>query len=571
MNRFWRQILMVSASTALAMAGMGSSCPGTGSTANFTNGLLLATRPTVAPLRNWHASMIIDPGASDLSNASIDRDQNVTIFGGVTGVSIYPTAVFHDADEQFYAIFTRGAGTPPAATSQVNAFATEQNNFGSDSWVTGLGSFTQLDVSTSNMTFQVKTNVDASGNATSFFNAVSTTAPNRVQLKSARHSFGNGSWDAPVTISSVTATTDVGLSTAAATDAFGNTVVVWVQPTAGQPQVFFNEFRPNLGWRFSSVNPLVPWNDVTINDPVKDRGVDVGFDSFGNGYGVYVADVTLPLPLVGSKTSIMTARWRSDKPENFPNTTIGFAGSDIGDIARVTDVAHTTAHSVFGYPRIYVGPNGRATVFWYENQGGPSAELWWSQTPANNLASTGSWGIAPTTPKRFDLDFGQPGTQVYMNEGSHLFVIPPILAYDGSVAAIATIKTDGTNRRLFVSKTVDGGASWSQLGTADLGGITRNVESANIAVNLLGDVAVVYSANDPSDFREHVYGNVYTEGSWTGVNQLDFNNSVLAFGRPNYALPNVTIDEQGNACAAYSVSDVLFSPQRRRVLANFYR
>ena len=554
----------MSASTALAMAGMGSSCPGTGSTANFDNPALLAYLPAQTFLRSWQSAMVIDIGAASATDSTFDHDQNVFSSGTV---AIYPSAVFHDADEKFYAIFTRGTGVPPLATGSVNVFATQQNDMKSTTWVSGLGSFTQLDVSTSIESFQVKAAVDQAGNVTSYFSA-SPPPPgvaSHRQLKSSRHTYGNGTWDAPVTISNTANTNPVGggagglvqdvqNNTAAAVDGFGNTVVVWVQAVAGINQAFFNEYRPNLGWRFSSVNPTVPWNDMTTNDPVIARGVDVGFDSFGNGYGIYVTQ-----PLGAGPNVIKSARWRNDKPENFPLTTVGFGGADGGDVVAVS----LPGHAVFGYPRIYVAPNGAGTAFWYEATG----QLWWARTGPNNMPSTGTW----SQQARFDLSFGAASYLPYNLETSQGYYIPPILAGDGAVAAIATIKFDGTNRRLFVSRSTDSGASWASLGTADLSGFTRDVDAANIAVNQNGDIVVAYSANDPADFREHVYGNVYTQGNWSGVVQLDFNNSVLASGRPNYALPNVSIDELGNACAVYTINDVLFSPSRRRVLANFYR
>lgn len=570
MKNYWRTTLLMSASTALAMAGMGSSCPGTGSTANFNNPALLTYLPAQTFSRTWHAAMIIDIGAASPSDSTLDHDQNIFPSYTATGSeSIYPSAVFHDTNSKFYAIFTRGVGIPGAATGNVNVFATQQNDITSTAWVNGLGSFTQLDISTSSSSFQVKTAVDAAGDVTAYFSAKDLISGN-LQLKSSRHSFGNGSWDAPVTISNTANAnpvgggttafnTDVQGNTASAVDAFGNTVVVWVQQATVAPnanQVFFNEYRPNLGWRFSSANATVPWNELIANTPVVAHGVDVGFDSFGNGYGVYVAQPAL-VPV------IMSARWRNDKPENFPLTTAVFGGADGGDILQVSH----SGNNVYGYPRIYVGLTGAATVFWYENYAGPNAELWWSQTGPNSAPSTGGW----SNPARFDLGFGQLGVLPYMHEGTQNYTISPILGYDGPVAAIATIKTDGVNRRLFVWQTTNSGTSWQSLGPADLQGLTRDVDAANIAVNQNGDVAVVYSANDPADFREHIYGNVFTQGSWSGVVQLDFNNSLLASGRPNYALPNVSIDELGNACAVYTINDVLFSPARRRVVANFYR
>lgn len=556
-----KQYLMLGAATVLAAVGMGSSCPGTSSTANFEQPALLSLKPSVTFPRDWTAPMIIDQGAVDPTDPTLASNNNSNSSGG--GL-LFPGAVFFDVDTNFYALFNHGALPPPATPVTTNMYVTQQIDMYSSSWVVDNGSFTQLDFGMTAPTTNVDrplVDVDSEGNATAVF--LSRRSAGNVQRPvGVRHTFGNGAWGVPADLmqDGVTTQGDVLNSLAISHDAFNQVVAVWIHNSGAGLLPYFNEYRQNLGWRFNAIattppNSLRSWIDPsgTLGTTALDLGVDVGFDRYGNGYGVYVSSVAVPT----ARNVIVTARWRSDKPENFAAGHVDYV-----------EGSQSSATTVHGYPRILVNDDGSANLFWYQSYDGTSsAQLWTAWTQASASPASGSW----SKHRRFDLNVGSSSQSVYMRDSNSGFVIPPIVARRGRYQAVAFIKSDGATRRLYVFRSKDGG-TFSSLGTADFGGLGRSVEWADIAVNASGEVAIAYSAMDPFDFREHVYGNVYTRDTWTGVTQLDVSTSLdsLAHVSKPLALPKVSIDDLGNVCAVYTSIDTN-AVARRRVVANFYR
>lgn len=549
------------ASAALIVVGMGSSCPGTGSKANFDNPILYNLKTSVPFNHYWNAPMFFDLGAVDLSSSAIDLNNN--IYTDNTQKSFYPMSIFHDADSQFYSVFTRAASS--ANPTSVYPYATQLPSITAATWVSSNGDFTALDT-TATDTERSLTTVDAQGNITTV-NFASTVAEPHYAPRATRHSFDSGAWTTPVDISSngaigVGVTGDALESAAIGSDANGDAVVAWAQPDT-QPNVggtfhlYFNEFRPNIGWRFPNVGAATAFTtwESGVTTAVFDRGVDLGFDAYGNGYGAYVGTVA-------GSTQIVTARWRSDLVQHFSTTA--------GDFKLASSGASSTP---WGYPKLVVLPNGSATVFWYGGyNSGVGAELWYATTSANSSGSSGSF----SAPVRLDsIPNSDSFNPVYMQEPSQTnpvtavgTVYPPAVAVDGSQGVVAYIKIDSsTRRRIWVHNNA---GTWTYIGHPDSAGST-DVTYVDVAINQEGTIAVVYSAVDLADSREHVYGNVYKNGSWQGVTQLDVSTQLQAGVAYTQSYPKVSIDEDGNAVCVYSMSDNLFTPSARRAVANIYR
>ena len=177
-----REYLALLIAGGLTVFGLGSSCPGTGSTASFTDPALTPLAPSAPPSHGWTPAMLVDFGAVFSSTPVITLDFNTNIVNqaGTAEPSKYPAAVFHDSNADFFAVFNSANANPMNAGADVFLFATQQVDMTSSGWVTGLGSFTQLDdIGTSVQSQHPVVNVDSSGNAMAvFIGQQSSTATN---------------------------------------------------------------------------------------------------------------------------------------------------------------------------------------------------------------------------------------------------------------------------------------------------------------------------------------------------------------------------------------------------------
>src|SRR5262249_51544630 len=162
----------------------------------------------------------------------------------------------------------------------------------------------------------------------------------------------------------------------------------------------------------------------------------------------------------------------------------------------------------------------------------------YSTTPARVLGNSGAWSTPAPLHTMVGAVVGPSTmTQVRAHDPISSADIPPIVAESAGRIAMAFIKADNAGRRLFVF--VHDGVSWTQLGAADIGGVGRDVEWGDISINVMGDIAIAYSAKDPLDFREHVYGNVFTQNHWTGVVQLDYDPLLISAPPAALTMPKV--------------------------------
>ncbi|MEW6056180.1 MAG: hypothetical protein AB1540_06170 [Bdellovibrionota bacterium] len=533
MKRLERVAATLAAAGVLLVFGMGSTCPGTSNSASFTNNRIQVT-PVIAT-KSWRSPALIDLSASNEASAVLGaKYNNVSNVAG--DGSTYPMAAAVAGNGSFHALFNR----EDSANNFINLYAIQQTDVTSSTWVQGLGSFTQLDagLAATAESHHPLAVTDGSGNVLSVAMTFAA-AGNRIPYASI-YNINNGYWGTYTAIGSAAIGASGLGSLAAAVDANNNKVVVWQQNS----EAYFNEYRPNLGWRFTT-----SWADADFEiagDVVLDRGVDIGFDGYGNGYAAYVTNTP----------AIRTVRWRSDNVVRF---------STAGDTAS----SGTTGGGPYGYPKIFVAQNGEAVVFFYNDLVGTGAELWCSSA----AATSSSTAVAFSTATQFGTSYGT-GDVYALDLGGN--VIPPVLASSGDQAVLGFIKSDGVARRFYLFK-YRSRCDWDYLGAIDSGGAGNDVYFGSLAINDDGTIAAVWSA--ASGGVERVYGNVYEGGVWKGVTLLDggtnFQPTTLAGATPPDGLtrPKVVIDGSGNALALYSynVQNTTIALTRRRAAAIFYR
>lgn len=560
LKRTFQNAVMMAGAGVLATLGFGSSCPGTGARSSFDNPEVQSIRPSTIFTRYWSAlPMLIDPGITDPTNSAMDRNQNIDDDNSTS--SDFPLALFRTAAGKFHVIFNRA--TAASGVTDVEMVATKLDDISSSVWATDLSAYTTLAATASySESHNPQADVDSQGNAMAVMNSVDVSGvpgPYNNVLAS-RLSYGNGAWDSPVQLNNTATDGSVGNSLAIGHDSQNTHVVIWEQ----NGKAFWNEYRQFLGWRTTGALNTTAWNPTAAPNygGVEDLGMALGFDAYGAGYLAYVADNTQG----PAQKKIVVGRWRSDLPAKIP----------VGDITQWYVVSHNSAAPVgvvadepYGYPAVLVYPNGSATVFWWANMALGRAKLYYANAaapasyPASGVVSFG-------TSARFDSNYGMAGIGAYAVETTFGHNMPIVVKNSGSKAVMGFIKSDGYARRiyLFYSTTV---GVWTPLGTPDMGGSGRDVTYFDASINSSGDIAVTYSAVDPNDFSEHVYANVYSNGSWQGVTQLDSHASLSTYGAFSQYWPKVNIDDSGNAMAGFIMHDNLFGTPIRRAVVSIYR
>jgi hypothetical protein len=547
--RYLKLALQISATLALSVAAMGSGCPGTGSSANFDNPALVAVVPTVIE-KQWQAPMFIDLAVIDETSSALDLDQNMRL---TANENFLPPVLFYDKPHDYFAVFNRF--NPDAL--HVNVFATQQPDFSSSGWVQGYQSFTQLDDNKSTFGGRYLYSVDSGYNSMVVFTENSTLG---FVPMATRHIYGNGGWSTPAIISDTSLTSGASYFTVAmGTDSHDNTVVVWEQPNASSVhQAYFNEYRSSTGWRFRSGIPFATWNDPA-DTLVADNGMSLGFDKYGNGYAAYITGAA-------PSYTLRVARWRGDTLPNFSATTGPFS-----DIASIDVNFNCNANGLYcGNPKIWVRPDGGASVFYTNFAFNGGGHLSLTETGPNSTSAAGIF----TVPRRFDLLMGDQ--RVNFNSASPTTSNPrgAVLSHRGYQGAVGYMKSDGTNIRFFVAQYVNG--TWIALGPADFGGAGRDVYDAALAINSAGQIAVVYEANSPTDGDTHIYGNFWDGTIWVGVTQLDTFVNIVALGTTvalsgetgAEMLPVVQVGDDGTAMALFTRRDTL---GKRRQIAITYQ
>lgn len=548
----------------VATIGMGANCPGGAqSKANFSN-TRLSSSFSSSSTKSWDSAQIVDLGAVDVSSSCLRHNHNQPLTA-LAGRSIWqqPMAVFSDATASFGVAFNREdyeqnvVSCPSGGLTSMNAYTTYNTDItATETWISSYGNFTQLDGSvyahtgtaldnrgTAEDSIKPMAVVDSAGNTTLVYLGYvdvddDGTADTRVPVGS-RHVSGNGgAWSAPQILTQLAsdgAANDVSTAAAVAVDASDNVVVAYEQ----NGDVFFNQYRSFLGWRFTgnAFPAEAIWNDAahtTVN-----RGVALGFDSYGNGYGVYA-----------TAASLYAARWRSDQADNFDNT----VSSNL--------TAGVVVGAEHGYPKIYVGADGSATVFYMASMAAGVGNLICTSTAANSASSLGTFTAGTTF-----------STGIVASEGSdHL---GPIVASkrSGSTSkgALGFIKTGV----LYVYKapTTASCSGWTALNSFSSYG---TVKWADLAVNSSGDIAVAFAIQTTGGF-EQVYGSIYTAStnSWSTVTRLDNDSSFTpaTSGTVNgRTRPSVVIDESGNAVASYTKLDAGYAlgNRRRAVISSYH-
>jgi len=539
-----RQVLLMTASVAMIITGMGARCPNGGGKASFQN-TKFNTSTTVVFTRSWQDPMIVDYGAVDFTSADINLDQNVEYSAGVA--SPFSMASFFDIDDGFNMFFTRAIST--VYPTSVKIFGFNQSDITSGTWVTGYSQFTDLTSSATDYeAMKPLIAKDADGNVMLAYMFRDDIGVPGFQLPHAVYKSAYSSWGVPVNITGgVAATSDNVESFAIDADYYGNFTVVWRENS----HAYYNQYRPGLGWRYSSASVPVTWNHTADNTFVLALGMDVAFDeSSGDGYGAYVSSQ--------GGNHIEVARWHGDTVANWDTAVAG-------DFANIS-VAPAT---LFGYPKLVVTTSGKAAVLFYADDNGASAMLYASVLTS---ASAHTWSAAA----RIDTLAGSSDTtdMVTYNSGGGALVTPPEVAQNGEYAAVGFVREDdsGVSRFYVLSFNASTGA-WTSLGAADLGSYSVNYGSLAIASD--GTVIVAYSGT-AVDGLEHVYGNVYSSGVWQGATQLDSSTDLgpIAITARSVSLPRVEIDSSGNAVVTYTMLNALtgtMTTQARRVVVVTYR
>lgn len=550
---------------AFASVGMGNTCSGgSGAKSTFNNARLSGSASSSASAsKSWRTAEIIDLGQyyvldGDPDAACYRHDQNRPFNSGVAHINggatvdesiwYYPMSVFTSTAGQFQVAFNRGDGDEdlvscPTSTglTAINAYVVSKNDIADDEpWAEDSANFTQIDLGHGVDSIRPLTAVDSDGNATLVYFA--KTADEGVRRPvGLRYNYGFGAWSSPQILSDTTLGStpafDVSTAAAIAIDSNKNAVVVFAQ----EDEAYFNQYRPGVGWRFTST-PFpagAQWQQVP--NSVAHRGMDIGFDGYGHGYGVYVS----------STPSLIVARWNGSVSDNFDGN-FQVASSGLFGAAD-------------GYPRIYVAPGGSATVFHYINVAGTTGDLYCSYFDAPATAGSSAMGTyhAPVI-----ISTGVTGVTVFNDND----VIRPILAYRGSNAVVGYIHS-GT---LYVKQYAGDPncQTWTTIGSHNGGG---TVTWADLAINASGHVAAVMSVVDGTG-EEKVYGTIYNGTSWTTVTRLDddttFDPGVPAAAGVGPARPSVAIDSSGNAVATFTMNDTLAAypmGKRRRAAAAAYR
>jgi hypothetical protein len=554
-----RLSIFLIAATALILFGMGSACPGTGSSGSFSNPRLLTAISTHSA-KSWrYPAMIVDVGAADITSANLQHDQNA--IGTWAGWPIdetslvYPMATFHDALGNFFLAFDRLNDPVAASATADNMFVLGQSDITSASWVSGLGSFTQLDSPTGTYSVRPISATDSLGNSMLVFSTLNAGGTNAYPVAS-YHSGAAGTWTAWTNMQDTAAADDATVrSMAVGADSYNNFIVAHMHDF----HLYFNAYRPNLGWRFTSADSPYPHWEMPGDTPTY-GGVEVGFDGYGNGYGAYVNDSG------GGTYQIKTARWIGTTPENFPDPTDPAVNSYYND-------ASSGATQPVAFPALSVRSDGSATVFYWAARdvfGVGYAELWYSETAANSSTATGAFSVA----RRFDDQAGDSSLPVQYNLVDPNGAEKPMVATNGNYAAVGFIKSDSAGvTHLYVYRYY--GGTWTSLGTVDQG-LAGVPFYGNLSINASGSVAVAFSSYDTLGY-EHPWVNVYSSGQWQGLSQLDANGADLAssglmpelYGNNAATRPSVTIYDNGNAVASYTMRDVDFAV--RRALIVVYR
>ncbi len=259
--------------------------------------------------KSWQTPQIIDPGAIDLNSSDLNHDQNTEL--GVTGLR-YPMAVFNTGAKNFFVVFNRADAPPTGMVQNILAYVTTPMNFAASLWATGFGAFLRIDgeATVSNPgadSIRPIATVDSQGNATAIvFTPLTEGATLFRRPVAIRRNSSSGAWSLPTRITDSAETGDVSTSAALAADAYNNTTIVWLQNSS----LYFNQYRATLGWRFAAgATTHTTWHNAGGMAPL-DLGVDIGFDGYGNGYGVYVETT-------GTFGKITLVRWKGSNSLNW--------------------------------------------------------------------------------------------------------------------------------------------------------------------------------------------------------------------------------------------------------------
>lgn len=555
------------AALSFAALGMGNSCGGaTGAKATFSSTRFSSSSSVSGSDKYWRAAEIIDIGATDTSDTCARHNQNQplsSLIASNESLWYYPMAVFNDAAKSFYIGFNRedadadGDNTDayfcsPSGVSKMNAYVTAKSDVTDGAaWVSSLGDFTQIDVGIGIDSIRPMAAVDSSGNATLvYFAKTAAGAPRRPYAT--RHNYGSA-WTVPTLISdsgngtdSATAF-DVSTSAGIAVDAYSNAVTVWGEfhdtdgiagVGVGTFEAYFNEYRPFTGWRFSGSTFPAAATWKLAGDTVVDKGMDIGFDSYGNGYGVYVHDT-------GAATDIKVARWDGSVADNFVDASVSSVSTGRATVGTT------------GYPRLLVAPDGAATVFFYTNLAGTTGTLWCSYLDATSTSAMGAIHIPGA---------GQ-SIAAAVTVQSDSDILRPIVAHSGTAAAMGYIQGG-----VFYIRKSDGQpncSNWTSLGGIQIG--SQTVTWGDLAINSSGQIAAVMSVADGAG-TETVYGAIWDGSAWGTVTRLD-DDTTFDPGNPaatadgpaiaaggaqplvGPARPSVSIDSSGNAVATFSMPD----------------
>lgn len=509
------------------MIVFGGACSKTSSTFQSNTSILGSSSASPASSTitlAWQAPQIIDWNTP----AGTVFDMNIPLAGGSYK---FPMQVFNTGVGQFFVGFNSATAAGPTS---VNMLVTQPTVFSSDSWATGLNAFTQIDSGASINSQNAMSIVDNYGNATMVFFAKATGSHYRPLAT--RMTAGTQTWSLPYDLSStavtVTAATDSLVNTAGlAIDPTSNDVLtVWCQGTTA----YYNENIFMSGWIFNTSSGLdSTWSDASACSS-NSRGMDVAIGPDGTGWAAFAT----------TTNTIFLRKWS--------------AGAWSATEATLANA------SVDAFPKIFIDSAGNTDVFFLRNlsigAGAPStADLFHAQ--GTTAATTFSVPVSLATGITVSYS-----TEVDVTYNSHIF--KPLLRHSGNSAAVyGYVKNDGSTDRLYVSQ-YSGNSNWTTASAIDAGSSAHSgISWADLSVNAAGQIAAVYSAVGSTDALEHVYGNVYTGGSWTGETQLDVSNALAPVAGPGKYRPSVSIDSTGQAVATFSMPDT--GGIRRAVEATF--
>lgn len=521
--------------------GLGNRCTGPSDIVDFTPNEFESSVS-----KAWRSPIYVDFGAIDESDASLAK-HNGTLLGGALERSPYPLALANISVENFITLFSQSNSVPPALPTAINLYSTSVIDIGGALTVEE-SLFTPLDSGLGVESLRPMVKTDDAGNACLLFLNQETLISHQRPILSRYNRLGEF-WLFPMDLSDSTEVGDIQETIALAVNPKNkNCVAIWRQ----SGKAYYNEWNSSSGLRFvDGIHSFIEFHDATVPfSAVEDRGMDLGFDQYGNGYLAYVDSD-------GVGNRIRTARWQN----------VSIQGVSL-EASQYQDVTQNSIENIYGFPRIFVSPAGKTHLFFYADYDAvSSAKLMWSVS-----SSFGSSVESQTfsTPIRFDGSIGDVTEKVYVHDSLNERIRPPVLAINGHFAALAFIKTDGTNRRFYVSRH-DGSSSWENAVAIDEGGAGKDVHWIDVAINASGQILAAYSATG-EDLKEHVYGVVFNGLSWSSPTQLDASSDFEPETSPQAkTFPIVSIDSNGNGVVGFYVRSSTHAAYPRRSALVFYR